>query len=345
MPSKALVIRADASAEIGAGHVMRCLALAKAWQNTGGSVTYLMAECVPALEEKLAGEGVAVRRIAAAPGTPADAEQTAAAASRASAAWLVVDGYRFAPDYVRKLKAAGLRILFLDDDGRFDSYSADVILNQNISARPAMYDKREPFTQLLLGPEYILLRPEFLAEPRAREHPAVGRKVLLTMGGSDPENVTGKVLTALSCVQRDVESRVVIGSGNQRLEELQALAATLAPGVKLECSPENMAPLMGWADVAISGAGSTCWELAHMGLPAIVIALSVDQQGIANALAEREIAISLGWHANLSEERISDVLVRLLNDRELRCAMSQRGQKLVDGRGAARVVKFLRDSL
>ena len=82
-----------------------------------------------------------------------------------------------------------------------------------------------------------------------------------------------------------------------------------------------------------------------MGLPAIVIALSVDQQGIANALAEREIAISLGWHANLSEERISDVLVRLLNDRELRCAMSQRGQKLVDGRGAARVVKFLRDSL
>ncbi len=345
MPSKTLVIRADASAEIGTGHVMRCLALAKAWQNTGGSVAYLMAECIPALEERLAREGVAVRKIAAAPGTRGDAEQTAAAASCANTAWLVVDGYRFAPDYVRRLKAADLRILFLDDDGRFDFYPADVVLNQNVAADRNIYDKREPFTQLLLGSEYVLLRPEFLAEPRAREHPAVGRRVLVTMGGSDPENVTGKVLTALSHVKRDVEARVVIGSGNSRLEELQALAGTLAPRVKLECSPGNMAPLMRWADVAISGAGSTCWELAYMGLPAIVIVLSADQQRIANALAKREIAISLGWHANLSEKRISDALVRLLNDHELRRAMSERGRNLVDGQGAARVVKFLQESL
>src|SRR6202035_2187121 len=106
-----------------------------------------------------------------------------------------------------------------------------------------------------------------------------------------------------------------------------------------------MAPLMRWADTAISGAGGTVWELAHLGLPAIVIALSQDQRAIARGLAENDVAVSLGWHANLSEERIGDALRRLLADRERRQAMSERGRKLVDGRGAERVVKFLQDLL
>jgi UDP-2,4-diacetamido-2,4,6-trideoxy-beta-L-altropyranose hydrolase len=208
-----------------------------------------------------------------------------------------------------------------------------------------MYDKRERFTQLLLGPEYILLRPEFLDEPEVREHPLIGRKVLVTMGGSDPDNVTGQVLTALGQVKEDFEARVVVGAGNRRQAELQAAGDRLAPRITLEHDPPNMAPLMRWADVAISGAGSTCWELAYMGLPSIVIALSADQQGIAQVLAEREIAISLGWHANLSEKRISDALVNLLNDQELRRTMGERSRNLVDGKGAARVVQVLQSSL
>jgi UDP-2,4-diacetamido-2,4,6-trideoxy-beta-L-altropyranose hydrolase len=117
------------------------------------------------------------------------------------------------------------------------------------------------------------------------------------------------------------------------------------PGFQLERSPVNMAPLMRWADIAISGAGSTCWELAYLGLPAIIIALSRDQQGIARGLAGNEVAVSLGWHANLSEERISEALNSLLSDQGRRRAVSERGRKLVDGRGAERVVAFLQNSL
>ena len=341
---QALLIRADASQAIGTGHVMRCLALAKAWQGTGGQVCCLMAESIPALEERLAREGVTVTRIAAAPGTVSDAEQTVAEAHRLGAAWVVADGYRFEPDYIRKLKAAGLRVLFLDDDGRFDFYAADVVLNQNISANSAMYDKREPSTRLLMGSEYVLLRPEFLAEPRDREHPATVRKVLVTMGGSDSENVTRKVLLALLRIETNFEARIVVGSGNAWQDELQVLSSQRV-GFQLERSPANMAPLMRWADMAISGAGGTCWELAYLGLPAIVIALSRDQQGIARGLAEHEVAASLGWHANLSEERISEALNSLLSDLGRRRAMSEHGRKLVDGRGAERVVTFLQNSL
>jgi UDP-2,4-diacetamido-2,4,6-trideoxy-beta-L-altropyranose hydrolase len=342
--NQSLLIRTDASTAIGTGHAMRCLALAKAWQGTGGQVFCLIAESIPSLEQRFAREGVTVRSIAAAPGTVSDAEQTVAEAHRLGAAWVVADGYRFAPDYICKLKAGGLRVLSLDDDGRFDFYAADVVLNQNISASSAMYANRDHFTRLLLGSEYVLLRPEFLAEPRAREHLTAAQKVLVTMGGSDPENVTKKVLLALLKIEANIEARIVVGSGNPWQDELQVLAAQRA-GSQLERSPVNMAPLMRWADIAISGAGSTCWELAYLGLPAIVIALSPDQREIARGLAGNQVAVSLGWHANLSEERISEALNSLLNDQGRRRAMSEHGRKLVDGRGAGRVVAFLQSSL
>ena len=228
---------------------------------------------------------------------------------------LVADGYRFNPGYIRELKAAGLRVLSLDDDGRFDFYAADVVLNQNILANSAMYAKREPYTDLLLGSEYVLLAPEFLAESRTREHPAGARKVLVTMGGSYLENVTKKVFLALLQMEANIEARIVVGSGNPWQDRLQVLAAQRS-GFQLERSPANMAALMRWADVAISGAGSTCWELAYLGLPAIVIALSRDQREIARGLAENEVAVELGWHANLSERQISEVLNRLLSDED-----------------------------
>lgn len=341
--SAVVLVRADASPAIGTGHMMRCLALAKAWQETGGAVSWMTAESIPVLEERLHREGIACTRTQAVPGSISDAEQTISEARRLNAAWVVVDGYRFPPFYVRTLERSGLHVLFVDDDGRFDFYPADVVLNQNVLATPAMYANREPFTNVLLGSAYVLLRPEFRAESRRREHARVGRKVLVTMGGSDPENVTEKVLRALTT--SDIDAKVVIGGGNPRRDTLPVLAARISSKVQIEQSPENMAPLMRWADVAISAAGSTCWELAYMGLPAIVTAISSDQQRIAQSLAEQGIALNLGGHANLSEEAIRDALISLLRDHQRRVEMSERGQKLIDGRGAARVVKFLQNSL
>lgn len=339
------MVRADASPAIGSGHVMRCLAIGKAWQKFGGRVLWFSAENIAPLEDRLRREGFDLRKIDSTPGTESDAEQTQSGALHAGAAWVVVDGYRFVPDYIRSLKNAGLRVLFLDDDGRFDFYAADVILNQNSCATASWYAHRGAFSLLLLGSEYVLLRPEFVAESQNHECPSIGRRILITMGGSDPENVTGKVLTALLQLTEDFQAKVVIGSGNVRADELQAIVDTSPTRFEIVRSPENMAPLMKWADVAISGAGSTCWELAYMGLPSIVIALSSDQQKIAEGLVQRDIAVSLDWHATLSKERIIEALQRLLRNKRHRLAMSERGRKLIDGRGAGRVVQLLQNSL
>lgn len=338
-----LLVRVDANPAIGTGHMMRCLALSKAWQNGTGTVSWLVAENITGLDERLYREDIPYRQIDAVPGSNFDADHLILDARNIDAAWIVVDGYRFEPDYIRMLKRAGLRVLFIDDDGRFDWYAADVILNQNVSAYAAMYKNRERFTDLLLGPDYALLRPEFLAESRRYDHESVGQKVLVTMGGSDPENVTEKAVRALSALS--IDAKIVIGGWNVKCEALRILIDRLSSSLQIERSPPNMAQVMRWADVAISAAGSTCCELMYMGLPAIVIPISKDQSGIAQGLAERGIVLNLGWHADVSEEVLREALISLLHDHRRRVEMSERGRELIDGQGARRVVTFLQDFL
>ncbi len=337
-----MLVRADASSAIGSGHVMRCLALAKAWQQTGGGVCFLAAESIRALDERFAQENIRHESATVQPGTSEDAEQTVAWARRLGASWVVVDGYRFTPDYIHHLKMSGERVLVLDDDARFDFYEADIVLNQNIDARAESY-RHGSSTHLLLGTKYVLLRPEFLAEQPRREVARVARRLLVTMGGSDPENVASSMVRALSRLECDFEALVVAGGGNPHFESLQQLVKTVQGNVRLERSFTNMAAIMRWADVAISAAGGTCWELAYLGVPMILVTVSRDQERNAAAISKTGAALSLGWHANLSEEEILDAITKLMHDPEARRAMSQSGRTLVDGQGAARVVEFLQN--
>ncbi len=167
------------------------------------------------------------------------------------------------------------------------------------------------------------------------------RRLLVTMGGSDPENVASKVVRALSRLEGGFEATVVAGGGNPHYESLQELVKRLPSKAQVEKSPANMAPIMRWADIAISAAGGTCWELAFLGVPMILITVSRDQEENVSAISKTGAALSLGWHANLSEDDILGAIRKVMNDPQEREAMSKRGRALVDGKGAARVVEFL----
>src|SRR5579864_7920496 len=119
-----LLIRADASVAMGTGHVMRCLALAQAWQDSGGRAVFAIADATPSVRQRLQNEGVEVENITAEAGTPLDATETSDLARRHGSFWVVADGYQFDAEYQSTVKATGLRLLFVDDDGRAKRYSA-----------------------------------------------------------------------------------------------------------------------------------------------------------------------------------------------------------------------------
>jgi UDP-2,4-diacetamido-2,4,6-trideoxy-beta-L-altropyranose hydrolase len=342
-----LLLRTDASIAIGTGHVMRCLALAQAWQDTGGRAIFAMAGTTPTVSERLRSESCEVRVTSTEAGALEDSRQTAALAREQRAEWVVVDGYQFGADYQQVLKSAGLKVLFMDDYGHSEHYSCDLVVNPNVSAGEALYPSREPYTRLLLGTRYCMLRREFnVWRQWQREVPRVARQVLVTMGGSDPENVTGRVLEALSSDKNgsrfeDLETTVVIGGSNPHFESLERRAARGGGKVTVRRDTTQMAQLMSAADVAISAAGSTCWELCLLGLPSLLVDVAANQTALAQELDRRGCAIHLGSSRDVSVETIADQLESLIRSEDVRRSLSRTSRALVDGNGARRVASIV----
>jgi len=342
-----LLIRVDAGKDIGYGHAMRCLALAQAWQDEKGNVTFVMAKETPSFTNRLHKEKIETIRLRAEPGSNEDAAKTAEIAKEINALWVVVDGYHFDATFQQKLKDASLRLLFIDDYGHAKYYAADIILNQNIHAAEEFYPNRAPYTRLLLGTNYVLLRREFLRwQGYKRDMPDVARKVLITMGGGDQENVTLKVLQALNEVEIEgLEAVAVVGGSNPHYETLKNFTQTSRLPIRLEKDAQNMPELMAWADAAISAGGTTTYELAFMGVPFIVIVLAENQRPIAEGLHKNGIAINVGWHFNLTSPKLTESLSNLCLDQKHRTQMSKQSRAMINGNGVIKVLSCLNSEI
>lgn len=338
-----LLVRVDASTQIGTGHVMRCLGLAQAWQDAGGQVIFVTAMEAPTLKPRLNAEGMEVIHLPIQIGSAEDAEETAKLTRKVDANWVVVDGYNFSAKYQEIIKEFELKLLFIDDYGHAKQYHADIVLNQNIHACEALYKNREPYTKLLLGTSYSLLRREFWHwQGWQRSLPLIAKKLLVTLGGADPDNVTLKVIQGLQRVEVEgLEAVVVVGASNPHYEPLRSASQKSRFPIHLKRNVTNMPELMAWADVAIAAAGSTSWELAFMGLPSIVLILADNQRDTAEKLGKLNVIFNLGWHQNISEVEIAQAINKLLLAKQTRMEITRHGQELVDGYGTARIATIL----
>jgi UDP-2,4-diacetamido-2,4,6-trideoxy-beta-L-altropyranose hydrolase len=341
MPGQ-IIIRADAAPLIGAGHLMRCLALAQALRTAGYSVTFIAHCQSKSLHQRLLDGGFQVIPLKYYHPAPVDWQTTSEVLQSFQDPWLVLDGYHFDSAYQRQIKDGGHRLLVIDDMAHLDRYYADIVVNQNLNAQGLDY-AAEPFTRFLLGPRYALLRPEFLNWLDCKRRiPPVAQKVLITLGGGDDQNQTLRVMRALQNMPIDgLEAAVVVGPANPHLTALKSEAGQSQFPIRLAYNAANMPELMGWADLAISAGGSTCWELAFMGVPTLAIILADNQQAIAEGLEEEGVAVNLGGYGHLSNETIARKLIEIANAANTRAQMSQRGRKLIDGQGTARVLKDL----
>lgn len=338
-----LFFRTDASVAIGTGHAMRCLALAQAWSDAGGRSKFAMAEATPSIEQRLQGENIEIVLLKVDPGSTGDAEETIALAQKHEAGWVVVDGYVFGADYQSTLKRAGLKVLFIDDNGHASHYSADLVLNQNAHATEKLYRSRDAATRLLLGAQFAMLRREFKPwRAWKREIRAVARRVLVSMGGSDPENFTLKAVDGLRRISAEgLQLRILAGGSSPHAASLQQLHMDGQHSIEIVKDATDMPKQMKWADLAVAAAGSTCLEMCLMGLPALLIDLAENQTPIANELAQLGIAYHLGNFKTVTPDQIATEARRLLASAAERTVMSENGRRLVDGAGAGRVVQEL----
>ena len=342
-----LLIRADAGLKTGTGHVMRCLALAQAWARRGGQVTFFLNETLPALMERVDSEGFRVVPLPAST-RPDDIQSVLNVGQEISGqqpCWTVLDGYAFTSTQQRLLLDAGFRVLVVDDYCQADSYPADIVVNQNIYATAEDYGQtyatRGAQTRLLLGTNFSLLRREFM--PWAgwkREIPLTAARLLITLGGSDAANRSLDVLRALRSTTpdsaRDFEIVLLVGGTAQPHDALEVEVAKINPKIRIVRNTFDMPGWMAWADIAVSGAGVTAYEMCFMGLPALLLVLADNQRPVAARLAELGLARQDRLDGNFEAPGFA-AAVRELAASPLRSTMSQSARNRIDGLGADRV--------
>lgn len=338
------IFRADASTDIGAGHVVRCATLAGQLRQGGHGTAFLCRRSPGDLNDWLAAAGHPVIAL------PADisSEQEDAAACREllrgqAIDGLIVDHYQLGTAWERQLAAHARRTLAIDDLAR--PHAVDLLLDQNFpNPLQAGYRDAVPATcRLLLGPAYALVRPEFAADRPAALARRQGQleRILVCMGGSDAENETCKVLAGIAqSRRRNLAVDVVIGAGNPHRTAVEAACRNL-PRTQLYVQTSRMAELMAAADCAITAGGSTTWERCTLGLPGLVTTVADNQVAIARAVHDARGHDLLGWYADLTPGDYARALDNLTAD-HLR-SMAATAAAICDGQGAARVAACLLD--
>jgi len=339
-----VVFRSDASTALGSGHVMRCLTLAEVLRSHGAMVTFACRILEGHMHDAIAGRGFGVLSLSGGADWHEDAVHTQAAIQGAGAApdWLVVDHYALDRRWEMALRSYAGRIMVIDDLAD-RPHDCDLLLDQNFdSPLHVHYAGLLPFgARSLLGSEFALVRPEFALE---RPHALVRRngemrRLIITMGSTDPANDTAAALTGLAmCAANAIACDVVIGAGNPHRQAIRSLCDAM-PSAELHIQTARMAELMTRADLAITAGGSTTWERCVLGLPAMVVIQSADQVPIAQVLERVGAHRVLGLSKEVAAQDYGRALQELSAQALVR--MSEASAALCDGRGAERVASHL----
>jgi UDP-2,4-diacetamido-2,4,6-trideoxy-beta-L-altropyranose hydrolase len=223
---------------------------------------------------------------------------------------------------VRALQTSGSRVCLVDDPGDGRSL-AEVVIDPPTGPRwpPARGRRLEGF-------DHALLRREIRA---AAANPMRGVGVMLVLGGSDPNNATPRVADAM--IRRGTAVLSVLGPGYSGPQ----------PAGRTLSDPADFARALAGADLVVCGFGHTLLEAAHLGVPAIALALRANDPQDAAAFAKHATMRWLDAAECIDADAVSAEAADLHGDEASRAAMSARGRELIDGRGAARVATVLRE--
>lgn len=313
---KRVIIRTDASTEIGSGHVMRCLTIAHQLKKHDIDVCFMMQEVPGNLIDYVAKQGFSN------------------ITSLESADLYIIDHYGIDEVWEQKLRASTNKLMVIDDLAN-RTHDCDLLLDQNVV--PQFETRYEGITPAhcvqLLGPSYLIMRDEFIkARSNMPDRTGIVKKLLVFMGGTDPTDETSKVLDALQETTTKFETiHVVVGNGNVHKEHIQAICAE--QGFHYHCQIDYMADLMLQVDFSIGAGGSTTWERCYVGLPSSSTIVA-DNQRIATEYAAKLGAVcNIGWHEDVTVAKYIDLLNKLTEETSFLKQMSDKGLQLTASRG------------
>jgi len=325
---------------------MRCLALAEQLQHQGAHILFLCQALEGHMAAVIEQWGFQVRLLDCVDWSQ-DAQQSVLALTRMGCIdWLIVDHYALDQRWHQALRTAVRKLMVIDDLAN-RALLCDVVLNQNMAVLEAPYETLvSPDCGLMLGAQYALIRPEFRRiRPQAlekRQGDPVIKRILVSLGGMDPDNVTGAVLVALSQIpwQTPPVIDVVLNAASTHLHGLRAQAQAHPLTVTIHTSA-RMSELMLHADLAIGAAGSTAWERCCLGLPTVAIQLADNQAVIIQALTQLGAHLAIVAEAQTLVEDIAEQVASLQTTPTRLRQLGRQAASICDGFGAVWVALLM----
>lgn len=354
-----IAFRTDSSIDIGVGHVMRCLTLADSLQLNDADILFITRQHQGNINNLILEKGYKVYGLPSNTtnmstqsnnkeqnpysewlGVPwqEDAKQTKKILSEFEPELLIVDHY--AINYKWELEVnSSCNYLMVIDDLADRKHSCDILLDQTHGRSSIDYQLIVPKDcLLLLGSEYALLRAEFLQwreqSLESRINPELNQ-LIISLGGSDKDNITGQIIEALSeCIlPAELNIIIVMGFNAPHIDNVLQLVKNLPCNTQILQNISNMAELMSNSDLAIGAAGTTSWERCCLGLPTLLIVMADNQRKIADTLERCGAGIMI---PNPVKKNLKNIMSGLTN--KVMNTLSLNSSELIDGSGTERVV-------
>lgn len=322
---------ANAGPQVGGGHVMRCLTLAKALGERGATCIFAASPDVAVILDAFAPDTTREEATSLDPNALVDT------VTGVQFDAVVFDHYGLGRGE-HKVLADGRPTLVIDDMTD-RPLGADMVLDPGPDRQPLDYTLLvDAETRLLLGPDYAPVRPQFAAlrtEALNRRGDPV-RKILVALGLTDLGGVTAKVVDRLRPRLGEATLDVVLGGQAPSLKALSRIAQH-DPRLTLHVDTPNMADLMAAADLGVGAAGSTIWEACTVGLPSVLVVVAENQRPASASLVARGAALVVDAGADDFANLLDRTLVRLVADGPLRARLAAASAQICDGQGAGRV--------
>lgn len=339
-----IVIKTDASHMIGSGHVMRCITLANQLKNVGFTIIFICRKFPGNSISHIRNQGFLVEELHDY-GAPdhwswikenweLDAEETRNAILRFNSPvnMIIIDHYSIDSKWENRIRQHVKKIMVVDDLAD-RPHDCDLLLDQNYYIN--MQDRYETLLPeactKLLGPNYVLLREEFLSS-NIKEVKRNGHieRILIFFGGSDPTGETLKTLKSLSNLNMpEVYLDVVVGESNPQKRKIQDYCRK-SPTITFHVQVNNMAELMMQADLAIGAGGSTMWERCILALPSLSIIVANNQKELVEAVAFAGATVNLGESRDVTPNTIQKNLQELMKAPYLVESISKKCGQIID---------------
>ena len=333
--------RADSNNVIAGGHIMRCLAIAKALKKTGEKLCFLIADENPAPVLSDAGIDYIVLHTDW-QNLMTDVDQVKSLLKPETNPILLIDTYSITKEYVDELKPFA-KLVYLGSKPEFLG-DIDLLINYSTDIDYDFYQKNySDRTTLLLGPAYAPLREEF--QNAAKHYREKIQHILLTTGNTDRDHMVGGVLGALLPLIEGTEIVIDVIIGRM-FDKKETLRKEYDNNQRV-CFHENvksMSSLMKDCDLAISANGTTVYELSAIGLPTITFAMVPEQIRSAEALSELGVVDYCGRSYEDQARCLKAIYNRVnyyMEHNDEMIKLAQRAHELIDGNGCQKIVDMI----